>query len=144
MAIKKYSDEELKEHRRITQIKYRAAHGVRVGTPAGRPKQNTGVITTTRQIGDVIISSNEEQKPYIPTTNIKLTKDSKIEDILQWCMDLAESLKDCPYPAAWASALQSVLKIVQILDAKLPPPIVEPKPRPRMAIIIDEDEEDDS
>ena len=138
--LKKLTPEEVKEHRRITQLKYRAAHGVRVGTPAGRPKQNTGFITTTRQVGDVIVSQTEEQQPYIPQSTIRLNKDSKIEDIIQWCMELAESLRCCPNPAAWSSALQNTLKIVQILDSRLPPPIVEPKPRPRVAIIIEDDE----
>lgn len=138
--LKKLTPEEVKEHRRITQLKYRAAHGVRVGTPAGRPKQNTGFITTTRQVGDVIVSQTEEQQPYIPQSTIRLNKDSKIEDIIQWCMELAESLRYCPNPAAWSSALQNTLKIVQILDSRLPPPIVEPKPRPRVAIIIEDDE----
>lgn len=138
----KLTPEEVKEHRRISQLKYRAAHGVRVGTPAGRPRQNSGFITTTRQIGDVISTTTEEQEPFIPTSTIHLNKDSKIEDIIQWCMELAESLRYCPSPAAWASALQNTLKIVQILDSRLPPPIVEPKPRPRKAIIIEDDEYD--
>lgn len=136
---KKLTDEQRALNRKITQMKYRASHGVRVGIGSGRPSPNYGYKTIVTYSGNNVNSVTEKEPVFKPQLNKKLTKDSKIEDIIQWCMDLAESLKNCPNPAAWASALQNTLKIIQILDSRLPPPIVEPKPRPRVAIVIEEE-----
>lgn len=131
-----YTPEERKERRRIANAKYRASKGCMVGVGGGRRPSYEK--TTMRQIGDVFVQSS---KPvFIPKSSKRLTKDSKIEDIVEWCMEVAESLKECPNPAAWGSALTSVLKLIQILEAQLPPPIQEVQPRPRVAIVIEENE----
>lgn len=134
-----YTPEERKERRRIANAKYRASKGCMVGVGGGRRPSYEK--TTMRQIGDVFIQQSEPV--FIPKSTKRITKDSKIEDIIDWCMEVAESLRECPNPAAWASSLNGVLKLIQILEAQLPPPIQEVQPRPRVAIVIEDDEEEE-
>ena len=130
------SAEEKILRRKISQAKYRASKGHMVGCGSGRrPSYEKNVM---KQIGDVFIQQSEPV--FIPKSTKRITKDSKIEDIIDWCMDVAESLRECPNPAAWASSLNGVLKLIQLLQSQLPPPVQEVKPRPRVVIEISSDD----
>lgn len=124
---------------RLRQQNYRIRHkDERLGRPSGRPKKGETCQTEVRD-GVIIHTIKEPAKEeWRPLPKITLNKNSKLEDLLPWAMEVAEELRQCPVPAAWASALTSVLKIIEFLDKKLPPTMPDVKPRPRQTIVIED------
>lgn len=130
-----------RELNRLRVERHRIKHGdLRVGR--GRIKDDEEVTTTISD--NKIIHRIEKKEPaWRPMPTTQLTKDSKLEDLLPWAMEVAEELRQNPAPAAWASALNSVLKIIEFLDKKIPPTMPDVKPRPRQTIIIEDVKEDE-
>lgn len=124
---------------RERQLKYRLKKG---DTSVGLGQLKKGEVAETEVIGKNIIIHNrrKDDEDWMPRTDLELTKNSKLEDLLPWALEVAEQLKQSPAPAAWASALNSVLKIIEHLDKKLPQVLPTPKPRPRQIIEIEENE----
>lgn len=142
------TDEEREERRlalqRARQERYRLRKGdLRVGRPRGRRKDDEEVVSISSAAGVVVHKIQKKDPEWRPMPKAMLTKDSKLEDLLPWAMEVAEELRQSPNPAAWASALNSVLKILEFLDKKIPPSLPDVKPRPRQIIIIDEEQESD-
>lgn len=136
----KMTEEEKKAHQRelgrLRVERYRARHGDK---SLGRGQTHKGEKITTIEKGGALIHIKEAAQAWRPEIKTRLTRDSKLEDLLPWAMEVAEELRSNPTPAAWASALNSVLKIIEYLDKKLPPKMPEVKPRPRQVIVIEDE-----
>lgn len=147
MARLNLTEEEKKERQRelnrLRVEKYRIKHGdLRVGRPRGGLKQDEEITSEIK--GNTLIHRVEKKEPvWRPSPTTQLTRDSKLEDLLPWAMEVAEELRQNPAPAAWASALNSVLKIIEFLDKKIPPTMPDVKPRPRQLIVIDDEQEEE-
>lgn len=142
------TDEEKEERRkamhRANQMRYRIKKGdLSVGRPRGRTRDDEEVVSVSSAAGVVVHKIQKKDAEWRPMPKAILTKDSKLEDLLPWAMEVAEELRQSPNPAAWASALNSVLKILEFLDKKIPPSLPDVKPRPRQTIIIEEEQGDD-
>lgn len=148
MAKLNLTEEEKEERRkalhRARQMKYRIKKGdLSVGRPRGRTRNDEEIVSVSSAAGVVLHQIQKKEKEWRPMPKAILTKDSKLEDLLPWCMEVAEELRQSPNPAAWASSLNSVLKILEFLDKKIPPTLPDVKPRPRQIIVIDDEEKDD-
>lgn len=126
-----------KELARLRAQRFRLRHG---DLSVGLGKLKKGETATTTYAGQTVVHRIEKEEKWRPSPETVLTKDSKLEDLLPWAMEVAEELRQTPNPAAWASALNSVLKILEYLDKKIPPSLPDVKPRPRQVIVIEEDE----
>lgn len=133
------SDEERRRQTRERVARYRLKHGE---MNVGRGQTKRGEVVTSEYKNGVMIHTREREE-WRPEPQIHLTKDSKLEDLLPWAMEVAEELRSNPTPAAWASALNSVLKIIEYLDKKLPPKMPDVKPRPRQVIVLSDDKENE-
>lgn len=139
--MKELTEEELEEKRRKNRervTRYRVKHGI-LSTGRGQVKRGEKV---TSEIKNGVLVHTRERDEWRPQPQTHLTKDSKLEDLLPWAMEVAEELRCNPTPAAWASALNSVLKIIEYLDKKLPPTMPEVKPRPRKVIVLSDEKEE--
>lgn len=142
------TDEERKarsnELARARMVRYRIRKGdLSVGR--GR-KARAGEEFETERVGTALIHRvKNHADEWRPAPTVVLTKDSKPEDLLSWVMEVAEELRMCPNPAAWASSLNAIIKILEFLDKKMPPKMPDVKPRPRQIIVIEDEqpEEDD-
>ena len=140
MRPKHLTDEERIERQRERWRNKEKAKRIRKGDlSVGRGQVKKDEIVTTERVGQSTIHTKAPKEVWRPEPTVQLTADSKLEDLLPWALEVAESLRSCGNPAAWASSLNSVLKIIEFLDKKLPPVLPEAKPRPRRAILIDND-----
>lgn len=131
-----YSEEERAQRRAITQARYRLSKGVKVGLPPGRPP--AGQIRTIADVVPKVI----QQKPRIVLPKRKLSANATTEEIREWVVGVCESLANCENPAAWASAASIMQRNLELLIKLEPPKPVEPKKRPRIEILIDENNEE--
>lgn len=132
--------EKIREQTRLRVERYRMRHK---DPSLGRCRVKKGETVTTYEKGGSLVHIKEAAEMWRPEPKTRLTKDSKLEDLLPWAMEVAEELRSNPAPAAWASALNAVLKIVEYLDKKLPPRMPDVKPRPRQTIVLSEEEKED-
>lgn len=109
-----------------------------IGIGKGRPFN--GETRTMKKIGNYVVHKRDYKDCWRPEPTIELTKDSTVDDMLKWVLEVAEELRQNPAPAAWASAMNNVLKIIEYMDKRFPPERPPAKPRPRACIVIDMDE----
>lgn len=137
-------DETKEERAKRLNRERQLRHRIRRGDPSVMRGRDQDKNVTTIVVGDKIIHHKKEAKTkaqeWRPRPTITLHKKSTIEDMREWCMDVAEELRQCSVPAAWASALNSILKLIENLDKKMPQKLPEVKERPRATIIIEDDE----
>lgn len=131
----KLTEEERKEHRRIATARYRLKKGVAVGTKRGRPASgytktvdNTGVVPVVRE------------EPVFIKPKKRINHDSTFEERLDYIMEICDNLVNCPNPAAWASGGALMHKALETMIKLAPPKTVEPVKRPRVEVVIQDDE----
>ncbi|MDR0367072.1 MAG: hypothetical protein LBH41_00655 [Rickettsiales bacterium] len=134
MARKKLTDEERAARRKITTARYRLKKG-HVPGAVGKPPQNEER-TVIKMEGATLV----ERKPkFVLKTTKTLDRNSTPEDIYEWIIEVCQDLKGSDVPAAWAAAASNMYKVAESLERRLPPPEVKVKPRPRIAVVIEED-----
>lgn len=131
----KLTEEERKEHRRIATARYRLKKGVAVGTKPGRPA--TGTVKFVDNSGVVPVVKEE---PVFIKPKKRISKDSNFDEVCDYILDICDSLVNCPNPAAWASAANTMHRVLETMIKLQPPKPVEPIKRPRVQIVIDETE----
>ncbi len=131
----KLTEEEKKEHRRIATARYRLKKGIAVGAKRGRPA--AGIERTVDNSGVVPVVKEE---PVFLKPKKRINKDSTFDDVCDYILEICDNLVNCPNPAAWASAANTMHRVLETMIKLQPPKPVEPIKRPRVQIVIDETE----